>query len=311
MLSNRRISILTIAVTTLITAQVAQSGEMIGYNFLRTNVGARPSAIAGAFVSISGDVNSIYFNPAGIATIENHVVSASYLNHVLDIQSGIVAYSHPIEEIGVIGLGINYTDYGSFDRTDKNGEKFGTFSASSFVISSSLSRPIITNLDGGITLKYINSAIDEYSSQAIAFDIGLLYHPTFMEGLDVGIAALHIGQATSAFIDTKEKLPTKLIAGFSKRLAHLPLLYSVNIYKYPDDDVQFLIGGEFTLAEGLFLRLGYNSIGSDQQVGGSYDSIAGFSAGLGFNRNNYMIDYSFSSLGQVGGLNRVTFSAAF
>lgn len=295
----------------LLMSEFALSAEMTGYNFLRTHVGARPSAIGGTFVAISGDVNSIYFNPAGIASIEKHVVSASYLNHVLDIQSGVVAYGHSLEKIGVIGLGINYTDYGSFDRTDKNGEKFGTFNANSYVVSASLGRQLIPHLDGGLTAKYINSVIDEYSSKAVAMDIGLLYHATFMEDLHIGVAVMHLGQATSAFIETKEKLPTKLVAGFSKRLAHLPLLYSVNAYKYVDNDVEFTIGGEFTLSEGLYLRLGYNSIGSDQQVGGNYDSIAGFSAGLGFNRNNYMIDYSFSSLGQVGGLNRVSFSAAF
>lgn len=309
---NKRYTYHLIIFFTVIFSFTALSGaEMTGFNFLRTNVGARPSAIAGAFVSINGDINSVYYNPAGISGLNSRVVSASYLNHVLDIQSGIISYGQPVKDIGVVGVGINYMDYGSFDRTNKNGEKLGTFSASSLVLSSSLARELISGLKGGLTLKYIRSVIDDYSAQAVAFDVGLIYHPNFTEGLDIGIAALHIGQATSAFIDTKEDLPTKLVAGFSKQLAHLPLMFNANVYKYVDNDVEFLVGGEFTLAEGLFLRFGYNSIGADQQVGGSYDSIAGFSAGLGFSRNDYMIDYSFSSLGQVGGLNRISFSAAF
>ena len=41
-----------------------------------------------------------------------------------------------------------------------------------------------------------------------------------------------MGKATSAFINTKEKLPMKFVGGFSKKLAHLPLLLNVNVYKY-------------------------------------------------------------------------------
>ena len=44
------------------------SGEA-GYQFLRTYSGARPSAMAGAFISITGDIHSIYFNPAGLAEL--------------------------------------------------------------------------------------------------------------------------------------------------------------------------------------------------------------------------------------------------
>ena len=38
-----------------------------GFEFLRNEVGARPAALAGAFVGIEGDLNSIFYNPAGIA----------------------------------------------------------------------------------------------------------------------------------------------------------------------------------------------------------------------------------------------------
>ena len=291
--------------------QPAIAADMAGFNFLRTHVGARPAALAGAFTAIDGDLHAIYFNPAGLASLETRSAGATYLNHVLDIQSGVIVVGQHFENVGTVGIGLNYIDYGSFDKTDKNGEKFGTFGANNIVMTATYGRTLINNISAGIGLKYIRSVIDSYSSQAVAADIGFLYHAHFSENLNIGVSILHLGQSTSAFIDTKEDLPTQIVAGFSKKLAHLPLLFNANIYKYVDDDIQFAIGGEFTISEGLFLRLGYNSLGRDQKVGSDYDSITGFSAGFGFHLKRYQLDYAFSSMGEVGSLNRITFSSSF
>jgi len=96
------------------------SSDMAGFNFLRTHVGARMSAIAGAGVAIPGDISLIYFNPAGLAAINNQTIAIMYLKHVLDFHSGFIGYSHPLKRIGTVAAAINYMDYGSFDETDKD-----------------------------------------------------------------------------------------------------------------------------------------------------------------------------------------------
>jgi hypothetical protein len=290
---------------------LAMGSEMAGFNFLRTHVGARSSAMAGAFVAISNDVHALYFNPAGITNINKRVVSATYLNHVLDFHSGFIGYAQPIKNLGTVGVGIHYLDYGTFDRTDKNGQVLGTFGANNVVLTAGIGKEFLPGLLTGANVKYIRSVIDSYSATAYAVDFGVIYSIPFTDNLDVGLAIKNIGSSTSAFIETKENLPVNIVAGFSKKLAHLPLLLNVNLYKYIDDDFQFIVGGEFTLAEGIFLRLGYNSVGRDQQVEGELDRFAGGSLGLGFNWQTYHFDYSLSSLGEVGSLNRLTFSMRF
>ncbi|MCU0645759.1 MAG: hypothetical protein MUC94_16060 [bacterium] len=84
------ISFLIFGMNAVVTAS---SPGKAGYDFLRTHVGARPSAMAGAFISMTGDIHSIYFNPAGLATIPGRSATATYLNHVLDFQSGFIAYT--------------------------------------------------------------------------------------------------------------------------------------------------------------------------------------------------------------------------
>ena len=85
----------------------------------------------------------------------------------------------------------------------------------------------------------------------------------------------------------------------------------MSINKYIDDDVQFNVGGEFTISKGIFLRLGYNSLGRSQKIGGEGDQFAGVSAGFGFEWKQYFLDYGLSSYGAIGYLNRLSFSYKF
>lgn len=290
---------------------MADSGSAAGFEFLRTHIGARPSALAGAFISATGDIHALYFNPAGIGTIADRVASATYLHHVLDFQSGFAGYSQPIKGVGQLAVGLSYMNYGEFDETDVNGQKIGNFNAGSFVFTSALGRTISDDLLAGVAAKVIYSTIDHYNSTALAVDLGLIYQSPFFGGMNIGLGVFNLGQALTAFIDTKDPLPVNIAAGVSKKLAHLPLEYFVAANKSIDDDFQIRVGGEFTLSEGFFLRLGYSSLGRNQKIGASGDQYAGLSAGLGFHWRKMQFDYGLSSFGAIGYLNRATFSYTF
>ncbi|MBN2012358.1 PorV/PorQ family protein [candidate division KSB1 bacterium] len=288
--------------------------EPTGFHFLQTNVGARQSALAGAAVAHTGDLHALYYNPAGLATIEGRVGSVTYLKHLIDFQSGFVGYAQSLKQNSVFALGINYIDYGEFDETDSQGEKLGTtFNANTMVLTASYARQaVIENMFVGVSAKYIRSVIQSFSSTAAAVDVGVIYRVPFTEDLDIGLSVLNIGNTMSAFIEEKSKLPQKIVAGFSKQLAHLPLLFNLNGYKVSnDEDFQFVVGGELNVATGVFLRFGFDSIGRDAHVNSDLDKLAGVSAGFGFNRNEYHLDYAISSLGEVGSLNRVSFTYIF
>jgi len=297
-----------VALALLAVPRLSVAGGTVGFEFLRTQMGARPSAMAGAFVSIPGDLYAIYYNPAGLAEAVDRSFTATYLNHLLDFQSGFAAYLHPAGKRGKVAAGIHYIDYGTFQKTDDFGNDVGSFGANSLVLSVSYSAKLHPKVLYGVTAKYIRSSIDQYTSDAFAADAGLMVHVPFDRDLDVGVGVSNVGQVRTAFIKTKEELPFLVSAGLSKRLAHLPLLYSVNVFKYRDTELKFALGGEFTLTEQLFLRLGYNSLGRDQRVGMGRDRIAGASIGLGLKWSRYHLDYAFSSFGEVGSLNRISFS---
>jgi len=293
------------------SAAAGPSSGRAGYEFLRTHTGARPSAMAGAFISIPGDIHAIYFNPAGLGSITGKFATATYLNHVLDFQSGFVAYTQALKSLGQVAVGVNYMNYGDFEETDINGNRLGSFGAGSFSVTTSLGRSLNKNILTGVSAKFIHSAIDEYNSSALALDLGIIYKVPFIEDMNIGIGIFNLGYTLTAFMEDKDPLPLNVVLGFSKKLAHLPLEYCVSANKYVDDDIQINVGGEFTLTEGVLLRVGYNSLGRDQKIGADGDQYAGISLGLGIDWKQYEFDYGLSSFGAIGYLNRVTFSYKF
>ncbi|GBD94305.1 hypothetical protein BMS3Abin05_01909 [bacterium BMS3Abin05] len=299
------------------TSGLLQAGTP-GFEFLRTPVGARASAMGGAFVAVPGDVHDIFYNPSGLALVRQRVGAFSYLNNVLDFQSGFIAVAQPLPGLGTVGAGINYFNYGEFTKSDANGNELGTFGAGNLAVNISYANSlfsrtnapepdaaVLNNIHYGVSLKFIYSKIDQYSSTAVAADFGLTYE-TPIQGLVLGGGIFNVGKSFSPFIHTKETLPLNYRFGFSKILAHLPLQISVEGYKYRGEDFGFAFGGEFTITNNFFLRFGYNSIGKNQKIGISNDKFAGISFGTGFLWKDYHLDYGFTSSGAIGNLNRLT-----
>ncbi|MDZ7290353.1 MAG: PorV/PorQ family protein [candidate division KSB1 bacterium] len=286
------------------------AADPTGFAFLRVPVGARPAAMAASFLAVSRDVHAIYYNPAGIADLPTRAGAFGYLNHILDIQSFFGAYVHPHAR-GSYGVAINYTNYGDFTETDEYGVEKGNFSANTAALYLTYSQLYAERWLFGINAKLIYSQLAEYKADGYALDLGVIYHSNILDNLTFAAGVFNLGRERSPFINTREKLPLNLQFGVSKRLAHLPFLYSLTAIKYQDEDLRVRAGGEFTLSKGLYLRLGYDTIGSDQKVGTNADRFAGISFGLGFTIHDYMLDYSLSSFGEVGSLNRLSFSMTF
>lgn len=301
-------AILLLVLTVFASAQTTPG--TVGFQFLKTHIAARPAAMGGAFLAINGDVNSLYYNPAGIAAIDKRSASFTYLNDLLDFNTGFVGIVEPAVGPGNAGVSVLFRDYGTFQRRDNDGQEIGEFNANAVSFAATYAMEPMPNLAVGASVKYMRFSIDNYAADAVAVDGGISYTIPSQQ-LCFAFGYFNAGQATSAFIDTKEKLPASFKAGFSKRLAHLPLLLSFNMYKYNDEDWHGALGGEFTLSPNVFLRLGYDQFGRNLRVEGGNDKFAGAAVGFGLLWNNLNIDYSFSSYGEIGSLNRFTVSGRF
>jgi hypothetical protein len=287
------------------------------YAFLRNEVGARAAALAGSFITVTGDPNSLFYNPAGLATLDASRGSIGFFKHLLDINSGYLSYSRQFEGIGSVGAGVIYTNYGSFTETDESGNERGTFNAGDFAFVAGYANQFQDDFYWGANLKFIYSSIAGYRSTGIAVDAGLLYViPESRASL--GVSVRNAGTQLSKYLSTSERLPLDVSIGGSIIPRGLPLLLNVNLHRLADDAPTFIdrlrafsIGGEFTLSKVLQLRVGFdNALRRDLKVGTS-SGLAGFAAGLGISIGQYKIDYAISMLGQIGNFHRISIATSF
>jgi len=273
------------------------------FNFLRYTGSARSSGLAGAFVSISDDPSALFFNPASVATNSDKNFSATFFKHVLDVNSGSVSYHRKWKGIGNFALSAVYTNYGSFDKTDPNGQIIGTFSANDFSFGITYANILDTNLYYGGTLKILSSNIDNYSSLAFAIDAGLLYLIP-EKRTSIGFSILHFGTQLSTFDGTRESLPLDIRIGVSHRLRGLPLLLNFSFYnladqtsKFFDRFLKFSIGGEFYFGEYVNLRLGYDNNIRKYSSSSKDKKFTGFCGGIGLKFKELNFDYGISQVG--------------
>ncbi|MEK7249186.1 MAG: type IX secretion system protein PorQ [Bacteroidota bacterium] len=302
----------------VLSCATAFAGSNSTYDFLRADVSARAGALAGSYVTIMNDATSIFYNPAGLSTLEKPAGSLGFFKHLLDINSGYVTYSQPYEDLGYFGIGVLYVNYGSFDETDDLGNKLGsTFSASDLALSLGYANTIEENLYWGANAKFIYSSIAGTTSTGLAADLGILYNIPDSR-VTIGASLRNLGGQLSSYLSTKENLPLDFVVGASVVPKGIPLLLNLNFHKL-NDDVKtfgerfkaFSVGGEFTLSKVLQARVGYNNEQRQELKTGTSAGLAGFSGGIGITVQDYKVDYALSSLGSIGSLHRITIGTTF
>ncbi|MFH1699001.1 MAG: PorV/PorQ family protein [Candidatus Zixiibacteriota bacterium] len=322
---NGIITVLIIALAILMISNIPiRAGDInknagtTGFSFLKQGVGARAVSLGGAFVSIAGDPSIIYYNPAGTIHLDGRQFLAGYHNYVLDVQSGFLAATMPLKTYGNIGLFISYMNFGEFTRTDVNGvvdNTDPTFSGGDFLLGANYSRFLNPALSAGINAKFISESADGYSSQAIAFDFGLMYN--FGDSLtNAGVSVYNFGGVLSGFSAAssdshKDKLPMGVRAGLSHSLRELPVIVSLNGIYPNDNDLYISTGLEFYKLKPLYLRFGYSTFGQNYKTGSDRDGLGGFAFGFGLDYKQFQISYAFTPYLDLGSSHRVTFVGGF
>jgi hypothetical protein len=287
------------------------------FGFLRNDASARAAALNGSFVAMTDDPVGIFYNPAILSTITHRQGSVSFLKHLLDVNGGSLSFSQEWESVGQLGLGIQFVDYGSFTRRDVSMNRLGEFIARDIALLVGIGRSIDEYLSLGVSLKYISSTIAEYSSNAVAIDLGVLYQLPDQK-MTVGASALNLGTQMRTYAGVHETLPTDFKIGITKQLEHLPVLLSLNFHHLNEDVPQLLdrinafsLGAEFLVSETVRLRGGYsNELRTELKLGTSA-GLAGFSFGGGILVREYQIDYAFNSFGRIGALHRFSIGMSF
>lgn len=326
---TKLITVLLLGLIVLMTgsSQYARAQQSAGnesvYAFLLLPPSARTAALGGNHVSLhQPDVSLFTLNPAYIHEHTHRQISVSYLHHLADVYYGQSAFSYAIDRVGTLAAGVRFVNYGSFTRTDAEGNVSGTFHAYDMAWSLALSRELADGLHAGAGLHVIHSRYDAYASSAVAL-FGGLYYRLPNELTRLGITVHNLGRQISAFDQTHEPLPFTITAGVSHKLQHLPLrfnlaVHSLEQWKMPvfDDaeDPGFTAhlmrhmrpGLEILFTDQFHLRLGYDHLRNRELASERRIDFSGTGLGLGIVVRDLYLDISRTSLSESGALMQLT-----
>jgi hypothetical protein len=304
------------------------------YSFLKIPVGAKAPAMGGASTGLADDQTATFYNPAGITSFEGSSVFASYNNYLAGMQGGYLSYVTSWGQRSSIGLAVDYLNYGTMTRADSLGRAQGEFGGGDLALSitfayrwpSAVDNIIAagdpydeiqdeymrwSGLSVGATAKLIYEKLEDYTSDALAVDLGVIY------GLNdqrtrLGVSASNLGFQMKSFSSGHEdSMPAILRAGVGHRLKAAPIAIAADVVKPFDNDAYFAVGLNLTRFQPLEIRAGYSTVGQNYRTDSSMDNWAGLSFGLGLKLSRFVFEYAFIPYADLGNSHRIAVSKSW
>lgn len=280
-------------------------------NFLKIPVGARESALGGAFTAVADGPGAVFYNPAGLSQVDTLALGYSYNNYFSGISQHTAGVVSP-RGGGAWGLGLNYLQVGAFPSYDAQDKRTGEVSAYGAAVSLGYGAPLwggarAYSLRCGAAVKYVTENLDGTGADGAALDAGLLFSGP--GGLRLGAAAENAAATRMDFSGAGGRPARKVKAGaaYAFGAGGASGLISAEL-DFPEDGAGYFAAGlEGALYGSLFARAGYSGFGGLSN---------GLSFGLGLKAperfgSRVRFDYSFGSTYDLGNIHRFGLSYAF
>jgi len=310
-------------------AQFSLGGQRAGTSsatFLKIGIGARAVGLGESFVAVANDPTAIYWNPAGLASIQRQDLSINALSWPGDVKYGHLAYVLPVRRFGgslAFQLGVLSTE---IDETTEF-QPFGTgrsFFYSDMLVGAAYARRWTDKLLIGAGLKYLRedlgSDVGGPTTSAVLVDIGSIYY--------LGYGSVRIATSLSNFgsqikpggtytspVPPYEQRtydgfdpPTVFRYGVAfepYERADMKLTSSLEVNQPADNAQVVKLGLEWTWLRRLALRSGYNFSADEMK----FSAGAGLFANLG--QREATVDYAFTDGGSLGAVNRLGIGVRF
>ncbi len=329
---------LLVALGVAVVPASAQSGTAAA-EFLNVPIGARATAMGGAFGATANDAAALYWNPAGLAGMRDATASFEYAAWYVgsDVNYAAVASPTPFGTIAVGVTALTYGDMDVIDETSNNQLPTGeTFSAGSYVLSLGYGRELTDKFSMGGTVKVVREQIANSSATGVAFDIGTLFVTPF-QGVRLGASISNFGPKMQ--IDGSDlNIPFDPLPGQSGNNNAVPGRISTDAYDLPltmrvglATEVYQQAGTRVTLAvdalspsaSGQHVNVGaeVGLLGGLIQARGGFqelfmdESTRSFTAGGGlryaFGTLNLAADYAYEAADFFDGVHRVSVGLRF
>jgi tetratricopeptide (TPR) repeat protein len=283
-------------------AQVTANGSDNALPFENEGGTARAAAMGSAGVAIAKDASALEWNPAGLSALTSPEIGLHHDTWIDGVVQETLLYAMPLGAWGGGGLGLDYSDWGTFETRDNFGAVTGSFQDMDLGLVAGWGRTVLPKLAMGLGMEGLQETLAGQGFASMAARAGLLWNP--LAGLDLGGSLqMGISQARRNGVDPAFQLG----GAWTQPLPGSRLLVSAG-YTYAGAGASRLpIGLELAYRELIFARLGYLANLYDNQWRG----YQGLSSGVGFAWQGWSLDYAFQPFGDLGNSQRISLAWRF
>lgn len=304
----------------------------VAASFLEIGVGARATALGGAFTAIADDPTALYWNPAGIGQAPGVEFTFNYSSWLAGLNFSYIGAVASIGNFGAVGASVTNLDYGNqpvrtINMPEGTGELYG---ANDFAMGLVMALNLTDRFSIGLGGKYIHQKIWNETASGFAIDLGILYK-TPLRGLQLGGSITNFGtdmkldgrdllkpididpiHYNNDRINTKLKtdafaLPLLFRFGIAYRLLDSPtnnLTLATDLLHPSSSSEAINLGAEYTFSHTFALRMGYDALYMK-------DSISGLTFGAGLRVRQLRsfiltVDYVYKSFALFDATNMIT-----
>lgn len=259
---------------------------IISFTFLSVPEHSRVILSGGAFSSYKGELENLFWNPAGIGG-EGYLSSSYNYSGVTYGCLGMVKQRSQFH----FGIGLQSLYSGDMKKTSPEGEPLGEFSYYSLIpIASVTYNWNGLSVGGKLLIPYVNT--DTYHSYGVGMDVGLLYEVN--KEITLSFYGRNIGRQIKGFVESKENLPAEFRIGslYKRNKLGFSLEYSFSFG--PAGSIIYEFNDWFDLT------MGYNNGIRDKNSGNGLSVIDGGSMGVRFYYKKIIIDIGSVFYGPLG-----------
>ena len=207
--------IMTAGVPTANAVDIHDGAGTVGAAFLKIEGGSRPVGMGGAFAGLANDVNTIFWNPAGLTAVHDQELTAMQHFSFADINNQSIGYAQRVN-----GFVWGASFLGSFTEIERRQgpteDPDSTVTVGGFATGLSIAYPLGAAISIGGTAKVISEQLDIQNAYGAAADVGLILR-LLDNHLGIGVAVQNAG-----VLDGGENLPMALRAGLAYRAWQQP-----------------------------------------------------------------------------------------
>ena len=293
--------------------------------FLKIGIGARAVGLGESFVAVANDPTAMFWNPAGIASMQRQGITLSHASWPGDVNYEHIAYVLPVRRLGgSLGFQLGALETQIDETTEL--QPFGTgrsFYYTDFVAGMAYARRWTDKLLVGAGVKYVREDLGQDvggpTTNAVLVDIGSIYY--------LGYGSVRIATSLSNF-GSAFKPGGQFVSPITGEVRSYdafdpPVVFRYGIafepienttqrvttsleFNQPADNAQLIkTGVEWSWKRRLALRSGYNFGGDDLR----FSAGAGFYAAIG--QSQASIDYAYTHAEFLDAVHRVSLGLRF